>query len=115
MTDGNDEIAVEVAPPPKKRSLFNKSAIAKVSTNEEAVAFFSRADEIFPQLLSEEQRKREKKLQRIERKRSSTSAEAEESTPPEEKRRKLGSPSNPREGYSSEGSGHDAELRRTRR
>ena len=75
------------APPAKKRSLFSKT-ISQLSEADKAVDFFSRAKEVFPERLAEEQRKREKKIAKLERKRSSASAEKAPSTP-EGKRRRI--------------------------
>ncbi|RDL34608.1 uncharacterized protein BP5553_07736 [Venustampulla echinocandica] len=76
--------------PPAKRSLFSKDVLAKASSEpEEAVAFFSRSREIFPQRLAEEERRRQRKIARQERKRSPTSVDRKESSPPEEKKRRI--------------------------
>jgi len=81
----------EVPPVPKKRSLFSKSAVAKVTEPEKPVEFFSRAKELFPQRLEEEEYRRQKKLVKAERKRSSTSADLKEPTPPGGKKRRVSS------------------------
>jgi hypothetical protein len=96
----------EVPTVPKKRSLFNKSAIANVTEAEKPVEFFSRAKELFPQRLEEEEYKRQKKLVKAERKRSSTSAELKESTPPGGKKRRV---SSQLEAYSSDSSVNQVE------
>ncbi|SZF03110.1 unnamed protein product [Blumeria hordei] len=72
-------------PAPKKRSLFSKQALAKVSVSKDPVDFFSRAKSVYPQLLEEEEKKRQLKLEQVERKRLSGSAELREATPPEKK------------------------------
>jgi hypothetical protein len=91
---------------PKKRSLFSKSAVAKVAEAEKPVEFFSRAKELFPQRVEEEEYRRQKKLVNAERKRSSTSAELKESTPPGGKRRRV---SLQAEAYSSDSSANQDE------
>lgn len=91
-----------VAQPPKKRSLFSKKAIEKAAEHQEAVELFSRAKEVHPQILAEEERRRQKRLTKLERKRSSMSADTKEITPPEEKRRRLGEKAKPQDGYSSD-------------
>jgi len=101
--DFGDDRAVE-ASPPKKRSLFSKAISAKVAVEDEAVEFFSRAKELYPQRLAEEEKKRQKKLAKLERKRSSASAEMKESTPLERKRRRVSA----QDGHSSDSSpNHD--------
>jgi hypothetical protein len=51
-----DQSSNTVAPTvPKKRSLFNKSAVANVTETEKPVEFFSRAKELFPQRVEEEE------------------------------------------------------------
>jgi hypothetical protein len=80
-----------VIAPPKKRSLFSKPIVAKPRVEEEggeAVDFFSRAKDLYPIRVAEEQRKREKKL---ERKRSTASAERKASKTPEVKKRRISS------------------------
>lgn len=93
-----DSPAVETAAPPKKRSLFNKPFIERASEADEAIDFFSRAKEIYPQRLAEDERRRKKK----ERKRSSTSAEIKESSPTGGKKRKVSSQREARDGHSSD-------------
>jgi hypothetical protein len=102
-----DNCAAEPVAPPKKRSLFSKAVTEKASEADEAVEFFSRAKEIYPQRLAEEERKRQKKLVKLERKRSSTSAEIKESSPPAPggKKRKVSSQREARDGHSSDSAG----------
>jgi hypothetical protein len=101
--------AIDARPPPKKRSLFTKAALAKTSEAEDAVAFFSRANELQAQRLAEEERKRQKNMARLERKRSSASVERNETTP-EMKRRRTSTDADGGERYSSEGSVGREEL-----
>jgi hypothetical protein len=91
---------------PKKRSLFNKSAVANITETEKPVEFFSRAKELFPQRVEEEEYRRQKKLVKAERKRSSTSAELKESTPPGGKKRRV---SSQQEAYLSDSSANQDE------
>lgn len=101
-----DNCAVEPVAPPKKRSLFSKAVTERASEADEAVEFFSRAKEIYPQRLAEEERKRQKKLVKLERKRSSTSAEIKDSTPAlGGKRRKGSSQRETRDEHSSDSAG----------
>jgi hypothetical protein len=102
-----DNCAAEPVAPPKKRSLFSKAVTEKASEADEAVEFFSRAKEIYPQRLAEEERKRQKKLVKLERKRSSTSAEIKESAPPAPggKKRKVSLQREARDGHSSDSAG----------
>ena len=74
------------APLPKKRSLFKKPAWSKSAGADEAVEFFSRAKELYPMRVAEEERKRERKLGRRERK---TSAERQEQSPAGSKRQRI--------------------------
>ncbi|VDB90821.1 BgtA-21130 [Blumeria graminis f. sp. tritici] len=85
--DPNKADSVVSTPAPKKRSLFSKQALAKVSVSKDPVDFFSRAKSVYPQLLEEEEKKRQLKLEQVERKRLSGSAELREATPPEKKKR----------------------------
>ncbi len=90
---GEKATGVAPAPPPrKKRSLFTKSASSSTEPAEDAVDFFSRGKDLFPQLILEDQRKREKKREKLEQKRSTQSAEARSCTPPGGKRRRVSSP-----------------------
>jgi hypothetical protein len=100
-----DNCPAEPIAPPKKRSIFNKAILEKASEADEAVEFFSRAKEIYPQRLAEEERKRQKKIVKLERKRSSTSAEIKESTPPGGKKRKVSSQGGGLDGHSSDSAG----------
>lgn len=102
MEDPFEMDTPEVAPVPKKRSLFSASAIAKAAAPTEGVEFFSRAKDLHPRILAEEERKRQKKLMKLERKRSSTSADVKESTPPEEKRRRVSAQAKKQDRYSSD-------------
>jgi hypothetical protein len=101
LPEGNPA-AEPVAAPPKKRSLFNKATIERATEAGEAIEFFSRAKEIYPQRLAEEQRRREKKIGKLERKRSSTSAEIKEASPTGGKKRKVSSQRDARERHSSD-------------
>ncbi len=102
-----DNCAAEPVAPPKKRSLFSKAVTERASEADEAVEFFSRAKEIYPQRLAEEERKRQKRLVKLERKRSSASAEIKESTPPAPggKKRKVSPQTEARDGHSSDSEG----------
>jgi hypothetical protein len=93
----------EVAAPPKKKSLFSKSTWAKPVAQKEGIEFFSRADELWPSRLAEEERKRQKKAIKLERKRSTASAERKPSSTPESKKRRV-SQNEEHEHHSSEGS-----------
>jgi hypothetical protein len=98
---------------PKKKSLFTKSAISKISEGPRGLDMFSRANELFPQRIEEEQRKKEKKFAKLERKRSSASAEAKETTPPENKKRRTSGQMEERDGYSSEEWAHNERVHRS--
>jgi hypothetical protein len=100
-----DNRAAEAIAPPKKRSIFSKAVLEKASEADEAVEFFSRAKEIYPQRLAEEERKRQKKFVKLERKRSSRSAEIKESTPPGGKKRKFSLQGGGRDEHSSDSTG----------
>lgn len=79
--------------PPKKKSLFGNAAWSKPQESEEGIDFFSRAKELYPLRVAEEERKRRKKLekQKQERKTSAASAESKTSITPEVKRRRISS------------------------
>jgi hypothetical protein len=83
----------DVPAPPKKRSLFGNSAWSKPQESEEGIDFFSRAKELYPMRVAEEERKLQRKLakQRQERRRSTASAERKASSTPEVKRQRLSS------------------------
>ena len=74
----------EALPVPKKRSLFTKAALAKNTEAEDAVAFFSRANELQEERLAEEERRRKRRIAKLERKRSSGSVERRLETPEED-------------------------------
>ncbi|EHL03318.1 hypothetical protein M7I_0534 [Glarea lozoyensis 74030] len=90
-----DQLAeIPAKQPPKKRSLFNRPVpkpVTAVTEEDEAVDFFRRSREVFPQHLNEQRRRREKKAAKTERKRSSASIEKTETTSSQEKRRRLSS------------------------
>ncbi|KAI1002874.1 hypothetical protein K3495_g5326 [Podosphaera aphanis] len=77
---------------PKKRSLFSKQILAKVSVAKDPVDFFSRAKEVYPKLLQEEEQKRQNRLKDLENKRSSREIESTEISSLEGKRRRLDTP-----------------------
>ncbi|PMD40038.1 hypothetical protein L207DRAFT_460856 [Hyaloscypha variabilis F] len=95
----------EPVAPPKKRSLFNKSAIERAAEADKAIDFFSRAKDIYPQRLAEEERRRQKKIVKLERKRSSASAEIKDPMSPGGKKRKVSIQKEGREGQSSDSAG----------
>jgi hypothetical protein len=95
----------EPVAPPKKRSLFNKSAIERAAEADKAIDFFSRAKDIYPQRLAEEERRRQKKIMKLERKRSSASAEIKDPMSPGGKKRKVSIQKEGREGQSSDSAG----------
>jgi hypothetical protein len=101
----DDNCTSEPVAPPKKRSLFSKAAKERASEADEAVEFFSRAKEIYPQRLAEEERRRQKKFVKLERKRSSASVDHKELTPPEEKKRRVSSQIEVRDEHSSDSAG----------
>jgi hypothetical protein len=88
-----EDVAPDVAlapAPPKKKSLFNRPAPTKpVEKVKDDVEFFSRAKELFPQRISEEERKRERKQNKLERKRTPESAERKAFKTPDLKRRRV--------------------------
>jgi len=86
-----DNGTAETVALPKKRSLFNKSAIERASEADKAIDFFSRAKEFFPEQLADQERRRQKKIVKLERKRSSASAEIKGPTSPGGKKRKVSS------------------------
>lgn len=94
-----DEAPAPMSAPPAKKSLFSKKITAVAPTTGDAVSFFSRAEQVYPQRLAEQERKRQKKQVRLERKRSSASVELKEFSPEADKRRRV---SEQREGYSSD-------------
>jgi hypothetical protein len=104
-----DNCDAEPVAPPKKRSIFSKAVRETASEADEAVEFFSRAKEIYPQHLAEEERKRQKKLVKLERKRSSTSVDHKESTPPGGKKRRVSSQADARDGHSLDSAGEPAQ------
>jgi hypothetical protein len=89
----NDELSKKPAVPSKKKSLFSKPTWTKPQESEEGIDFFSRAKELYPMRLAEEERKRQKKLEKRiqDRKRSTASAERLPSRTPEGKRRRVSS------------------------
>lgn len=101
----DDNGPTEPSDPPKKRSFFSKAALEKASEADKAVEFFSRAKEIYPQRLADEERRRQKKIVKLERKRSSTSVEIKESSPPGGKKRKVSSQKEGRDGNLSDSTG----------
>lgn len=101
-----DGLAKEATSPPKKKSLFTKSTWGKPAEQKEGIDFFSRAEELWPSRLAEDERKRQKKAIKLERKRSTASAERKPSSTPDSKRRRLSQ--NGLERHSSEDSlNHD--------
>ena len=108
--DLDDPFAKDEAPVPKKKSLFTKSLWnkqVKPVEQKEGIDFFSRAEEMWPSRLAEEDRKRQKKFVKLERKRSTASTERKHSDTPDMKRRRLSQKEEP-ERHSSEGSlNHD--------
>lgn len=89
FTMGDTDITPPIAPP-KKKSLF-KRKISDIPDKpvEDGVEFFSRAKDLFPIRVVEEEKRRLKKLEKVERKRSTASAENTHDTP--EKRRRVSS------------------------
>jgi hypothetical protein len=88
---------------PKKRPpLFNKPAWSKPGEQEEGIDLFSRAKDLYPQRVAEEERRRQKKLVKLERKRSTASAERKASNTPETKRRRISSQTDDRHKNSSD-------------
>ncbi|KAG0651124.1 hypothetical protein D0Z07_2607 [Hyphodiscus hymeniophilus] len=96
------ESGLGAAVPSGKKSLFSKSIWAKPAAQKEGIEFFSRADELWPSRLAEEERKRQKKATKLERKRSTLSAERRTSSTPDSKRRRVSQNEDDR--HSSEGS-----------
>lgn len=113
MTDSAGEGSSKDAPaPPKKRSLFGNPAWSKPQESKEGIDFFSRAKELYPMRVAEEERKLQKKLakQRQERKRSTASAERKASSTPEVKRQRLSSEAQ-EDGYNSSDDSPNKQLR----
>jgi len=81
-----DAPAPRAADLPQKMSLFNRPKWSKPAEQEDEIAFFSRAKELFPRRISEEERKREKKQARAERKRTTESAERKRTTESSERK-----------------------------
>lgn len=79
--------------PPKKRSLFGNPSWSKPEESQDGIDFFSRAKELYPMRIAEEERKLQKKLarQKQERKRSGASVERKASITPDVKRQRLSS------------------------
>jgi hypothetical protein len=78
----------EKAPPPKKRSLFTKSMFNhKATQHKEGIDFFSRASELYPLRLAEEERKRQKRLKKLALKRTAIGAETKSSSPDGKRKR----------------------------
>jgi hypothetical protein len=92
--------------PPKMKSLFSNPTWSKPLESEEGIEFFSRAKELYPMRVAEEERKLRKKLsrQKQERKRSTASAERKASSTPEPKRRRVSSEAQEGEDNSSDNS-----------
>lgn len=82
---------VAAVPAPKKKSLFNRrpKVTKPVATEEDDVDFFSRARDLFPQTIQDEERKKERRQARLERKRTTESVERKASKTPEVKRRRI--------------------------
>jgi hypothetical protein len=100
-------VANGASPPPKKRSLFQKPAWAKPVAQKEGIEFFSRAEELWPSRLAEEERKRQKKATKIQRQRPTASPERKAPSTSDAKRRRV-SLDRDHERASSEGSlNHD--------
>jgi hypothetical protein len=91
MGDNLDEVSAEIAPP-QKRSLFKKPTWTKPKdAGGDSVEFFSRAKEVFPLQIAEDEHRRRKKLEKLDRKRSTESAEKNASRTPELKKRRISS------------------------
>ena len=105
MAEGVKE-GVDAASPPKRKTLFTKSTWTKPAAQKEGIEFFSRADELWPTRVAEEERRRQKKAIKLERKRSTASAERKPLSTPDSKRRRVSR--NEDERHSSNGSvNHD--------
>jgi hypothetical protein len=104
--------AEEVPAPPRKRSLFKKPTWTEPPREEveEGVDLFSRAKNLYPIRVAEEERRRQKKIEKLERKRSTESAERKASKTPEVKRRRISSQADDHSD-SSPNAGHDDEPR----
>jgi hypothetical protein len=112
------ETSKEVSEPQKKRSLFRKPIIAQPTEDheqDEGVGFFSRAKDLYPMRLAEEERKRQKKLEKTERKRSTASPERKTSKTPEVKRRRISSQADDHSSNSSSNDDRQGEPPRPRR
>lgn len=114
MAYGADERVVEELPaPPKKRSLFKKPTWAKPLEQEEGkevgIDLFSRAKNLYPIRVAEEQRKRQKKIAKLEHKRSLDSAERKASKSPELKKRRISSQADDHSSDDSPNTGHNEE------
>jgi hypothetical protein len=92
-TEGTDK------PAPVKRSLFKKSAWAKPVETGEAIDLFSRAKEIFPEVVAENSRNLQKQL---ELKKSDTNVEQVDSGFHDGKRRRISAEANDFQGFSSD-------------
>jgi hypothetical protein len=101
----NGESTTEAAPARNKRSLFSTANWAKPTEHKEGIDFFSRAQELYPIRVAEEERKRQKKIMKQERQASIISAERKPSMTPESKRRRI-SHADERDGHSSDSSHH---------
>jgi hypothetical protein len=89
-----DGLPKELTAPPKKRSLFRKPtwtnpAEEEQDEEEEGVNLFSRAKNLYPLRIAEEERRRQKRLEKLGRKRSTASAERKASKTPDIKRRRI--------------------------
>lgn len=94
MADSPTDGAANDAPKlPKKKSLFSNPTWSKPQESEEGIEFFSRAKELYPMRIAEEERRRQRKLakQKQERKRSTASAERRASSTPDIKRQRVSS------------------------
>jgi len=72
-----EEVGESSIAPCPKRSLFSKPTCTQPVEHDEAISFFSRAKELYPIVLKENDRERQKKAARFERKRSSSSVARE--------------------------------------
>jgi hypothetical protein len=108
MAETLGEVPSKESPAPLiKKSLFKRPAWSRADIEddleEEGVDFFSRAKDLYPMRVAEEERKRQKKLEKtekLERKRSSASAERKYPRTPELKRRRI----------SSQADGHSSDI-----
>jgi hypothetical protein len=90
MADALEDGPAKQAPQTlKKKSLFGKSTWGAPAEQKDGIEFFSRAEELWPSRLLDDDRRRQKKATKLERKRSGASVERKIQNTQDIKRRRV--------------------------